>query len=89
MPVVWTEPALARLADHYVAAPPTEREEIVETVESVNRVLGTRPAEQGESRGDRDRVAFFGRLTVFFRSHADPESAEVLHVRWVTPRPRR
>jgi hypothetical protein len=87
-PISWHTRALDRLADFYVAADPRERDEITATAESVNRGLQDDPATQGESRGGRSRVTFYGRMTVYFVPAEAGRPTRVLMVHWTTPRRR-
>jgi plasmid stabilization system protein ParE len=85
--VTWHQRALDRLADIYVAASPEEREAVTRAAEEVNRELGDQPAQQGESREGRLRVTFFGRMTVFFQTPAQPtDPVRVTWVRWSAKR---
>jgi hypothetical protein len=88
-PVLWSDTALDRLADLYVTAAPTERDEVVAAAEAVYRELGAESAERGESRGGRVRVTFFGRLTVFFQTPTGAtDPVRVLWVHWAAARRR-
>lgn len=81
-PVRRTDRALDRLADLYTAADPAERERIAAATEGANTTLRYDSADSGESRGGQERVAFFGRLTVYFIPARGTDPAEVIAIRW-------
>ncbi|MBX9581714.1 MAG: hypothetical protein K2X87_15535 [Gemmataceae bacterium] len=65
MTVTWTERALDRYADFYVAAvAPGERDELVRCITEINRRLASDPWFLGESRGPDRRVWFHAPLMV-------------------------
>jgi len=64
--VDWIDAALDQLAEIYVAAPVGVREEIVDAVEEIDRVLGRNGEIEGESRGGYHRIYFHDLLVVFF-----------------------
>jgi hypothetical protein len=66
MTAEWTEDALDRLADIYVAAAPSERDAVVRCVGLINSRLAADPWDVGESRGPRRRVWFVYPLVVAF-----------------------
>lgn len=87
IPVKWHHRALDRLADIYVSVDVAEREVIAATAASATRLLQDQAAQQGESRGGRIRVAFFGRMTVFFEPGSGTADTTVVMIHWIPRRP--
>jgi hypothetical protein len=65
--VTWEDRARDELADIYVQATPTERNQIERVVVAFEGDLADDPMSVGESRGQRSRVEFRGFLTFWFQ----------------------
>ena len=78
----WTTEALDELADVWISASPSDRDDFATGIERMNRRLERAPLEEGESRGPLRRVTFINGLTVHFEVLVPAGIARVLHVRW-------
>jgi len=82
MIVEWTESALDRLADLYVAVDRQEQDRIESTVQTINRMLADDPSSLGESRSGSRRVWFQDPLMIIFRIDPKERLVVVSHVSW-------
>jgi hypothetical protein len=80
MRVEWTESALDRLADLYVAADVDEQHDIEAIVETINSCLADNPWQLGESRPGNRRIWFVPPLFVVFRVIDTDDCVLVSHV---------
>lgn len=70
--VIWRDSALDELADAFVLADPATREMIMRAVSRFNAQLASDPAEVGESRSDRQRLAFDPPCAIIFLVNDPP-----------------
>jgi hypothetical protein len=71
---VWSNAALDALADIWVAATSTDRNEIERAVHEINRELADDPANKGESRSGSARALIESPLTVWYRVLPGPQA---------------
>lgn len=80
MRVEWREFALDELADLYVAADPTARDEIERAVKRISAELAGDPGRLGESRSSDDRRVWFSYpLVVVFEIRRPEGLVQVTH----------
>lgn len=81
MNVIWTEDALDRLADAYVALALDEQRDLERAVGEINGRLASEAPALGESRGTARRRVWFARpLVVQFDFRSAPAEVVVFHV---------
>jgi hypothetical protein len=78
--VIWSDSALDRLAELYVAASPGERNRMALGIDAFNRLLSEQPLEVGESRSGLMRIGFPDLLAVRFRVDSDARIVRVVGV---------
>jgi hypothetical protein len=78
--VRWNRRSLDALADLWIDSP-LERDAIREAAESVDRLLQDRPAEQGESRLENERILFAHPLVVSFIVDEQRRTVKVVNLR--------
>jgi hypothetical protein len=84
--LVWLEAAEEQLASAYLAARERgEAERVTRLVARLESQLRTVPAQLGESRGTRSRVALVLPLTLHFEINDDVRVVVVTEVRYATP----
>jgi hypothetical protein len=77
--LIWRDAALDELADAWVAADPSTRDEIERVVKGLNRRLGNDPLQVGESRFGGYRVAIEAPVAIVFHVDASDQVVHVVH----------
>lgn len=86
--VEWLQAALDDLADAWLKAAPSSRQQITFAAGQIDAALENDPAEQGESRSAGRRILFVEPLAAVFRVYPTQKLVVMLGV-WRFGRPRR
>ncbi len=83
--VIWNRRALESLATLWLDFP-DDRSEISTATDQIDALLQRNPREEGESRGDEERILIAVPLVVNFNVDATRPIVRVTHVRFLRPR---
>jgi hypothetical protein len=79
--VVWRREAEAQLIALWLRA--ANKDAIVGYVDQIDRILARDPSEQGESRNENTRLAFFRPLCVRYQIDEAAKQVTVVAIKWV------
>jgi len=79
--VIWRREAEAQLITLWLRA--ANKEAITRYAEQIDRILARDPNEQGESRNENTRLAFFRPLCVRYQVDEAAKRVTVLAIKWV------
>ncbi len=83
--VVWMQIALDDLTTLWLKANSTLRKAITRAAHQIEQALKQDPLQQGESRGNGDRVVFVRPLGVLFEVLSESSTVRVMHVWDIRP----
>ena len=78
--IEWLQSALDELSKIWTEAPSSVRKAITAASHDIDKHLPNRPDEQGESRPDGRRIAFFPPLGITYRVEVQSSVVIVIHV---------
>ena len=78
--VRWREEASDELASIWLKSAPDERRKVTAAADAIDKALGSRPTQCGESRSEVRRIFFIEPLVVIFQLSEPDRTVNVLQV---------